>query len=90
MAVGAGAALTTPVAARQMLNMIHPELHGDVAKLFLALGFLLTVYFLYYEVSMLKRPMERRLIPQLFVAFLASALLGLGFFLLLFWAGVYA
>ncbi|CAE8633168.1 unnamed protein product, partial [Polarella glacialis] len=63
-------------AARALVGQIHPELHNDVALLLLFVGMLFSLYFLYYEVSMRKQPEERRLLPQLFVALLASGLLG--------------
>lgn len=73
----------------QFIAKIHPELHFDIAVLLLFLAFLLAFYFVYYEVSMLKRPHERQLLPQLCVSLLASLLFGFGSAFLFVWAGVY-
>mmetsp|Transcript_31326 Transcript_31326/g.80985 ORF Transcript_31326/g.80985 Transcript_31326/m.80985 type:complete len:81 (-) Transcript_31326:177-419(-) len=75
--------------ARHFVDKLHPELRGDVGLLLLVVGGLLAFWFLSYEVSMLKRPHERRCLPQFLVAMMSSALLGFGGFLLLVWAGLY-
>eukprot|EP00420_Gonyaulax_spinifera_P020540 CAMPEP_0197908168 /NCGR_PEP_ID=MMETSP1439-20131203/66281_1 /TAXON_ID=66791 /ORGANISM="Gonyaulax spinifera, Strain CCMP409" /LENGTH=89 /DNA_ID=CAMNT_0043529639 /DNA_START=66 /DNA_END=335 /DNA_ORIENTATION=- len=78
-----------PASARVFLNKIHPEIYSDVALLLLFAGAVMGLHFLYYEVSMLKRPHDRRLLGQILAALLASVFLGFAAFFLLAWAGVY-
>lgn len=80
--------LPLPPTARRFMRQIRPELYGDVAAVLLAIGGLLAVHFVRYEVMMLGR-MQRVLLPQLVVAFFASAFFGFGGMFLLAWAGVY-
>lgn len=89
--LGSGSAqpLRIPLAAKPFVKRIHPALLGDLAGLLLAVGGFLFVHFVRYEVMMLKKSHERRLIPQLMTALVSSITLGHGFFLLLAWAGVY-
>mmetsp|Transcript_74532 Transcript_74532/g.230344 ORF Transcript_74532/g.230344 Transcript_74532/m.230344 type:complete len:89 (-) Transcript_74532:269-535(-) len=81
--------LQIPAATREFLARIHPEIYSDVGLLLLFVGGVIGLYFLYYEVSMLKRPHERGLFGQLLAALFTSVCLGMGAFLLLAWAGVY-
>merc|ERR1712039_228964 len=60
------------------------------AVVMLAIGGLLFGYFVWYEVTTLSSPDERRTIPQICVAAIASVLLGYGNFFLFTAAGVYA
>eukprot|EP00931_Biecheleriopsis_adriatica_P032929 TRINITY_DN19155_c0_g1_i1.p1 TRINITY_DN19155_c0_g1~~TRINITY_DN19155_c0_g1_i1.p1 ORF type:complete len:110 (+),score=18.23 TRINITY_DN19155_c0_g1_i1:19-348(+) len=75
---------------RIFLQKIHPELYSDISLLLIFIGVVMALHFVYYEVAMLKRPLERRLFPQLVIAITASFFLGLGFFFLYAWARVYA
>uniref|UniRef100_A0A7S4VBR2 Dolichyl-diphosphooligosaccharide-protein glycosyltransferase subunit OST5 n=1 Tax=Alexandrium monilatum TaxID=311494 RepID=A0A7S4VBR2_9DINO len=78
-----------PPTTREFLARLHPEIYSDVALLLIFIGSLVGLHFLYYEVSMLKRPHERGLFGQLIAALFTSVCLGFGAFLLLVWAGVY-
>lgn len=71
-------------------KILDREKYAQVALVFFTSGALLTLRFLWYELSMRCRPMERQWFPQLVTALLASASLGYGNFFLLSWAGVYA
>jgi len=75
--------------ARSFMQRLHPDLYCDIALLLLFLGSLFTLHFFYYELSIMKCPYERQLVPQVFVALAASFLLGFGMFFLLAWAAVY-
>jgi len=78
-----------PQQTRMFLDLIHPSLYGDIGIILVFVGAVLMVHFLAYELSMLKRPQARKLLPQLCVASVASNFLGFGSFFLLVWAGVY-
>jgi len=84
-----GGAVQMPDSTRKFMEQIHPELYFDIAMLFFAVGSIPALRFLRYEVSMLWKPAERRLLPQMVVAMSASVFLGFGYFFLLVWAGVY-
>eukprot|EP00930_Biecheleria_cincta_P048186 TRINITY_DN33537_c0_g1_i1.p1 TRINITY_DN33537_c0_g1~~TRINITY_DN33537_c0_g1_i1.p1 ORF type:complete len:111 (+),score=24.62 TRINITY_DN33537_c0_g1_i1:62-394(+) len=77
-------------AGRKLLQSIHPELYTDVALLMLFTGLVVGLHFFYYEVKMLKRPVERQSLPQLCLALVSSTLLGLGYFFLMASADLYA
>lgn len=79
-----------PYSTKMFLDRIPQELYGDVAVVLLLIGVVLTFNFLAYEVSMLRRPEDRRVLPQLCVAGAASHCLGFGALFLFTWAGVYA
>eukprot|EP00448_Togula_jolla_P024823 CAMPEP_0170572216 /NCGR_PEP_ID=MMETSP0224-20130122/2091_1 /TAXON_ID=285029 /ORGANISM="Togula jolla, Strain CCCM 725" /LENGTH=965 /DNA_ID=CAMNT_0010894677 /DNA_START=51 /DNA_END=2948 /DNA_ORIENTATION=+ len=74
---------------KAFISRIHPELYRDIAVAFLIVGGLLTLHFIAYEVAMIRNPRERKLLPQLCVASLASHLIGFGVFFLLVWSDVY-
>uniref|UniRef100_A0A7S4VMI1 Dolichyl-diphosphooligosaccharide-protein glycosyltransferase subunit OST5 n=1 Tax=Alexandrium monilatum TaxID=311494 RepID=A0A7S4VMI1_9DINO len=78
-----------PPTTREFLARLNPEMYSGVALFLIFIGSLVGIHFLYYEVSMLKRPHERGLVGQLLAALLTSVCLGFGAFLLLAWAGVY-
>merc|ERR1712228_667854 len=75
--------------SKSYLNQINPKLYGDIAVVLLFFGGMFAFKFLSYELSMLRYPQQRKLLPQLCVAGAASHCLGLGSFFLLTWAGVY-
>jgi len=74
---------------KSFLSQINPKLYGDIAVVLFFLGAMFTFKFLSYELSMLRQPEQRKLLPQLCVAGAASHCLGFGSFFLLTWAGVY-
>eukprot|EP00929_Paragymnodinium_shiwhaense_P035825 TRINITY_DN19299_c0_g1_i1.p1 TRINITY_DN19299_c0_g1~~TRINITY_DN19299_c0_g1_i1.p1 ORF type:complete len:1009 (-),score=245.19 TRINITY_DN19299_c0_g1_i1:318-3344(-) len=78
-----------PSGSRHFVDMIRPELHGDIGALLFVAGIMLTVHFVLYELVMVANPQKRRLFPQLCIAGAASNCLGFGSLFLLTWAGVY-
>eukprot|EP00435_Cladocopium_sp_Y103_P021771 s69_g5.t1 len=83
-------AIPISAAGQILLRNIHPELYSDVGLLLLFLGIVVGLHFLYYEVAMLRKPFNRPIYMQLFLAFVASFFSGLGLFFLYAWAGLYS
>lgn len=78
-----------PPGASKHLWQIHQSLWGEIGAVLLIIGVVCVCQFLRYEVLMMKRPQDRWMLPQLFVALCAAASLGFSSILLNSWAGLY-
>lgn len=76
--------------AGTITKSIPSQSRRDASLGILAVGALIGLRFLWYEVAMLQKPDQRALAPQLLTAFIASCFLGCGHMLLLSWAGALA
>eukprot|EP00927_Polykrikos_kofoidii_P076733 TRINITY_DN73773_c0_g1_i1.p1 TRINITY_DN73773_c0_g1~~TRINITY_DN73773_c0_g1_i1.p1 ORF type:complete len:1014 (-),score=151.58 TRINITY_DN73773_c0_g1_i1:126-3167(-) len=81
--------IVMPPQTRRFMATIHPAMYGDIGVLCIFAGVSLAIYFLFYEISIIGRSHEGRVLSQVCVASLASGSFGFGSFFLLVWAGIY-